>query len=207
MSILALLALAAPLADLRVGQSQAAVRIEVVCAGPCEGTLEDGALLLSGVEADLAVPLTGGPVTGIALAEAVGGTRLTYETSAPPRRAALTPCGERAVCLDLSFVSPKRPAVAAASQASRGESLRDDLAAAAGDPLDPGACDAASARLDADAWDLAAFRRVALCRAAAGRLTEAAGLLDRLLAWRDDPAAARARAVLARRLDDEKAPG
>lgn len=194
MILAGLVLLAAPLADLRVGQDAREARIEVLCGAPCEGRLDGDALLLGGVDAAMTVPISGGPLTRIVLEPAPGGARLTYASRAPSD-ARLAPCGEARLCLDIRFAAPAPP-----------ENLRAALAEASGDALAPADCAAAARTLDADAWDLAAFRRVALCRAAAGRVTEAAGLLDRLLGHRADPAAARARAVLTARLEGAQAP-
>ena len=203
MILAGLVLLAAPLADLRVGQEAGEARIEVVCGGPCTGRLEDGALLLRGVEATLDVPIPDGPLERVMLGPARGGARLTYAASVATD-ARLTPCGPMRVCLDLRFGVPD--AAPSAPPDRGGGGLRAALAEASGDALAPPDCAAAARTLDADAWDLGAFRRVALCRAAAGRVTEAVGLLDRLLSHRDDPAAARARAVLTARLEGAQAP-
>ena len=187
-----LLAVLAPLADLRVGQDEATARIEVVCGGPCAGRLDADGVILTGVDGTVSAPVPDGPVTRIDVSERGGTTRLTYTASATVVRAELAACGDERVCLDLRFAP---------------SDLRAALAAASGDALDAATCEAANRTLAADAYDLTAFRQVALCRAAGGRLREGAGLLDRLLAYRDDPAATRARAVLVRRLEAEEAPG
>lgn len=185
-----------PLADLRVGQDAATARVEIVCVEACAGRLHDGALVISGLTADLTPPpgersLADGPLRSLRLTAERGGTRLTWAATVPTE-AALAPCGARVVCLDITF----GPAP-----------LRRRLAEASGDPLSPEECAEVPARLAADAWDLDSFRREALCRAAAGRIDEAAGMLDRLLRVADDPAARRARKVLAARLADASAGG
>lgn len=185
------LLLAAPLADLRVGQDADSARIEVVCSAPCEGRLEGRALLLVGVTDAFAVTLEG-PVERIELVGNEEGALLTYEADRPVASATIAACAA-SVCLDLRFAPPEDG------------TLRALLSAQSGEPLGAADCADAAERLARDAWDLTAFRTAALCEAAAGRVREAASLLDRLLAYRPDPVAARARALLADRLDGRTA--
>ena len=177
---------AGPLADLRVGQDAVSARVEVVCGAPCEGTLREGGVDLRGVSDTLDVALDGGPLDRLLVEAAPGGARLTWRADAPAA-ASLTPCGDRRVCVDLTFAA--------------------DEASSSVETADAADCAAAEATVAVDAWALDAFRDLALCRAAAGRLAEAAGMLDRLARVRDDEATRQARAEVAARLAEAQRGG
>ena len=213
MSLLLLLT-GAPLADLLVGQDDENARIEIVCGTPCEGRVVGDDLLVTGLEDTLAVPLEGGPLTGLEFAREGAGTRVTLGAD----RAwtlSLASCGPRRVCVEVRFGSasglpeaegatgaePEAGAGAGAGAGAASASLAVRLSAASGDPLGDDDCAEAQSDLGADPWNLAAFRQVAQCRAISGASGEGVRLLSRLLEYRADAAAERALAVLTEQLE------
>ena len=178
--IAALLALVGPVEDLRVGKEGEVVRVEIVCTEPCSASgRELEGLSLDGVADEVSVAVEAGGVRGVKVSPG----RLSLRLAAAPSRWRLAACGPRRVCVDLDFAG--------------GDDLRATLEAETGEVLSPPVCAGASTTLRADPWDLGAYRTLALCRGAEGRLAEADGLLARRLSIGPDAVSLRARDVLA----------
>ncbi|MBB4658813.1 hypothetical protein [Parvularcula dongshanensis] len=214
-----LLAATAPLADIRVGTEDGIARVVLVCSAPCSAEpAADGGFLLTGVDDSLSVDFEDDPssLRRISVTAERSGSRLDIETRTPPRAVEATLCGPQSLCFDLDLreVHAAPADTVGALDAALGRlaaegppvTLASALESLGGQAIDKKACTAAEARLEVDAWALDAFRMVAFCRAVAGNLSEADGLLARLEAFAPDPLVTRARALIKERVGEPGRP-
>ncbi len=114
-----------PYKDIRVGEADDISRIEIICAAPCEASLNNsGDVLLKGVsgELDLDLAPSGGYVTALKLLTATDGSRLVVTTKFKPYRIATSSCTTGSICIDLYQTPPAElPSETKKRKALRGE--------------------------------------------------------------------------------------
>ncbi|WOI52805.1 hypothetical protein [Parvularcula sp. LCG005] len=195
MSIVALFALAssaAPIADVRVGDDGHTSRVEVVCSASCSAEpMGESSFLIVSARADFSADVSSRSeyIRRISMSSSREGTALTVEAASLPRAISVTPCGPNRLCFDYEFSaatpSPRRATVDTVEADLDRLLSRTGLATAAPQAVMAAAdnetgCRAAERALSQDAWNLFAYRTVALCRARQGQPEEGARLMIRL---------------------------
>lgn len=201
--VLAAAAGLAPVSDVRVGDDGDTARVVIVCGGECavepDGT---SSFYVSGVAADFDIDVRSQSrhIRAIALRRGQGGSTLSVHTHAKAQSVRAARCGPRTYCFDYTLSASPVSAAASGGTVQRvarptlegiSESLErlmhrtGLLEASAPEAMaiatqDAQSCQSAERALVADAWNLFAYRAVAICMAQAGQVQVAARSLERL---------------------------
>lgn len=194
-SILGIAGAFAPIADVRVGDDGALARIEIVCSRPCEAEpLSDQSFLIRQAKGDFTADVRAQSrwVQSIEMRSSREGAALTVKTIHKARAVLAVRCGPMRLCFDfdLSMPKPTPPRVTIAGvdadldrlfhKARLAELVPGDIADAS---KNDAGCGAAERALAEDAWNLYAYRTVAVCRAREGDPAAAERYLARQDRW------------------------
>ncbi len=184
----------APIADVRVGDDGPLARVEIVCGGPCFAEpLGDQSFLIRAASGDFTADVAAQSllVRTITMQSGKEGSSLTVDTVRTPRSVSAAQCGPNRLCFDFDLSRPK-PTQQRLTITDIDEDMDrlfertrlatlvpGDIAQAS---MNEKGCAQAETDLADDAWNLFAYRTVAVCRARAGD-PDAAQLLARLDAF------------------------